>query len=201
MLLAFEGCEGCGKTTQANLTKSWLELLNYKVLLTKEPGGEEELNSQIQKILLNPTIEIDPLTELFLYSADRVNHINKIINPSIQKYDVIICDRFFLSTLAYQCYGRGIKEEIVEKIISYSLNNLDITTYHFWIDADIEKSLKLKKEKDRIEQENLRFHKNVHNGYKKIAKDYPDVIKSIKGNKYIVEVQKEIREVLYPLLN
>lgn len=201
MFLVLEGSEGSGKTTQINLTVEWLQSLGYKVAKTKEPGGEDSIGSVIRELLINPDIEIDPITELFLYSTDRANHIQKVINPSLVKNDCLICDRFLLSTIVYQGYGRKINKDLIHKCIEISISNLNenITPIYIWIDGDIKQFLSRKKNKDRIEQEELNFHQSVYEGYKELHQEYPSVIFRVNGNQSPLDLQGDIRKVIVNL--
>ncbi len=113
--ITIEGGEGCGKTTQAKLLKKYLEKKDFKVILTREPGGSI-VAEQVRKILCNPSLKVDPLCELMLYEACRAQHLKEIIKPNLKKGFVVICDRFIDSTLAYQGYGRGLDKNIVRRL-------------------------------------------------------------------------------------
>ena len=174
--IVLEGIDGCGKTTQINKLYNWLPrsgLINKNSTLikTREPGGSL-LGRDIRNMILKENQSDPPsnLTELLLYSADRAEHISKIILPALQNGDWIISDRFSGSTLAYQGYGREINIEIIKKLEDIVCQTIkpDIT---FFLELSPEESLYRRKNKatDRIESEGLEFLKKVNHGFKLIA--------------------------------
>ena len=118
-LITFEGLDGCGKSTQLEKTKKWLNLQGYEVLKTQQPGGTK-IGKQIRKILLNPeNNELHPESELLLYLSDRIQHLAEKIIPAKAEGKIVLCDRFHDSTVAYQGFGRGLNLENIESIITY----------------------------------------------------------------------------------
>jgi dTMP kinase len=200
VFITMEGCEGCGKTTQSELLKKYLEEKGLKVVLTREPGGSI-VAEQVRNILLNPKFDVAPYCELMLYEASRVQHLQDIIKPNLKKGYVVICDRFTDSTLAYQGYARGIDKEIIKKLNKIATEGLvpDLTIY-----LDINPNVGIKKAKtvnkgkltggDRIERESLKFHNKVRKGFLELAKKYPERIKKIKTNPIIEKTQIEINK-------
>ena len=172
VLITFEGIDGCGKTTHSKKLKSYLLQKGYKVLLVREPGGEK-IAEKIRKILLSSkNSNLTPLAELFLYNASRSQLIQGVILPALKDNKIVICDRFFDSTLAYQGYGRGLDKSMISyfnRIAAYGLMP-DLT-----ILIDLAPIVALKRKgqagmvKDRLEQENLNFRKKVRSGYLRIA--------------------------------
>jgi len=174
--IVLEGIDGCGKTTQINALSKWLPksgLINENKTLiqTREPGGSI-LGREIRDMILKNNKFDSPsiLTELLLYSADRAEHISKIILPALQNGNWIISDRFSGSTLAYQGYGRGISIDIIKELENIVCQNIrpDLT---FFLELSPEESILRRKNKvaDRIESEGLEFLKKVNNGFKLIA--------------------------------
>ena len=174
--IVLEGIDGCGKTTQINelykwLPKSGLINKNSTLIKTREPGGTI-FGREIRDLILNNNKSNSPstLTELLLYSADRAEHISKIILPALQNGNWIISDRFSGSTLAYQGYGREININIIKKLENIICQNIkpDLT---FFLEISPEESMLRRKNKvaDRIESEGLEFLKKVNNGFKLIA--------------------------------
>ena len=174
--IVLEGIDGCGKTTQINelskwLPKSGLIKKNATLIKTREPGGSV-LGREIREMILNNNKTNSPsfLTELLLYSADRAEHISKVISPALKNGNWIISDRFSGSTLAYQGYGREINIDIIKKLENIVCQNIspDLT---FFLDISPEESIFRRKNKiaDRIESEGLEFLKKVNNGFKLIA--------------------------------
>ena len=118
LFITFEGADGCGKTTQLNLLKEYLEQKGYDVVLTREPGAKG-LGVKIREILLNYDGEVSNRCESFLFLADRAQNIDVIVNPAIEEGKIVLCDRHTDSSVAYQGYGRGLDIEQIK-----TLNNL-----------------------------------------------------------------------------
>ena len=174
--IVLEGIDGCGKTTQINELSKWLPKSglidkNATLIKTREPGGSI-LGREIRDMILNTNKANSPsiLTELLLYSADRAEHISKIILPALQNGDWIISDRFSGSTLAYQGYGREISIDIIKKLENIVCHNIkpDLT---FFLEISPEESIRRRKNKvaDRIESEGFEFLEKVNHGFKLIA--------------------------------
>ncbi len=196
--ITFEGIEGAGKSTQSVMLHNYLIEKNKKVILTKEPGGTET-GKKIRQILLSHSDEIfPPLAELFLYEADRNFHIHNLIKPKIDQGYTVICDRFTDSTLAYQGYARGLDIDFVKEINSIASEGIkpDIT---FLIDIPVEEGLKrIQKirEKDRIEKEEIDFHKKLREGFLKIAEEERDRIVVLNGLEPPEKIFRQVIEIL-----
>ncbi len=181
--ITFEGIEGAGKSTQAKMLYQYLKERKIESILTREPGGTD-LGRKIREILLTPTQEIfPPNAELMLYEADRNIHVHNVIKPNLKEGITVICDRFIDSTLAYQGYARGLDIKLIKELNNIATEGLmpDIT---FLIDIPVEEGLKrIKKEReiDRIEQENINFHKRLREGFLKIAEENKERIIIIDG--------------------
>ncbi len=191
--ISFEGGEGSGKSSQAQLLFKSLNKSN-KVYLTREPGGTK-LSEKIRKLLVNKgNFSIDPLTELLLINASRNEHIKNIILPKLGDNYTLICDRFLDSTFAYQVFGHGLDEKIFK-----DLNNLIvkscIPTMTFLIDIPpsigLKRSLKINEKENRFENFNVSFHERVRKGFKILAKN-TDRIHLINGKKSINSIHREI---------
>ena len=193
LLITFEGGEGSGKSTHANLLKDYLENKGFEVLLLREPGGTET-GEKLREILLNDKSKISPLTELFLFFASRRELVTRVIEPALKESKIVICDRFMDSTTAYQGYGRRIDIELVSK-----LNELvvDGTSPNLTFILDTDKPLGFKlKGNDRIEVEDISFHRKVREGYLEIARKNPERVKVIKVDGKIENIQNKIREIV-----
>ena len=124
IFITFEGIDGCGKTTQSKKLKKYLTSKGYSVLLLREPGGEK-IAERIRRILLDHrNLEIAPLTELLLYSASRSQLVGRVILPALRKDQIVICDRFCDSTLAYQGYGRGLNKKVINQLNEISTSGI-----------------------------------------------------------------------------
>lgn len=170
--ISFEGIEGSGKSTQAKKLYDFLMSKNISAILTREPGGTDTCE-KIREILIDEKIEkLDPKTELLLNFASRIEHTEKLIKPSISENKIVICDRFFDSTFAYQGFGFGIDQNIIEKIKNIAIANLqpDIT---FLIDIEVDCAfdrIKQRLNNNRYEKLNKNFHIKVRNGFLELAK-------------------------------
>lgn len=180
MFITFEGIDGSGKTTLIKKLSKWLRSYGYKVKTTKEPGGTI-FGKKIRKILLNPKIEIlSPLTSLLLYSADRLEHVYSTILDSLDEGMVVLCDRYYDSTYAYQHHACGIPLVIVDSLTNITGVDPDITIL---LDISPEKVLERLdgkcKNESRYEIKDLEFKNKIRYGYLKRAEEFPDRIKVI----------------------
>jgi len=193
IFITIEGVEGSGKSIQAKFLVDWLRERGFNPLLTVEPGGTD-IGEDIRELLLSDS-DIDGVTELFLYLADRREHIVKVILPALRKGKTVVSDRYYDSTFAYQGGGRGIDRNWIENLMNKVVRNVvpDIT---FLIDVSPELGLSRIKGKDRIEKEEINFHKRVREEYLNRAKRFPERINVIDGVKSISEVQNDIRRIL-----
>ncbi|KQC08051.1 MAG: thymidylate kinase [Candidatus Cloacimonas sp. SDB] len=196
MFITFEGTEGCGKTTQAELLADYFRQKGQEVLLTREPGGPKIAES-IRMILLNKdNIEMLPETELLLYMASRSQHTGEWIIPALKAGKIVISDRYYDSTIAYQGAARKIDRNIIDTIRKYATFGLvpDLT---FIIDLPATKGLsRIKRENaDRLEQESLEFHTNVRKSFLEIAEE-ESRFRIINGNKSIEEIHKDVLKII-----
>ena len=193
LFISFEGIDGCGKSTQTNLLRSYLESKGEQVELLREPGGTA-LSEQIREILLNPNNDkMDPSTELILLSASRAQLTREIIIPALERGNVVICDRYADSTLAYQGYGRGINLEWLEKLNTFATAGLkpDITLL---VDLPVDEALNRMQSKsfDRIEMEGIEFLDKVRSGYLELTDRFSKRYFMIDGMETIEEMSKKI---------
>ncbi len=195
MFVTFEGIEGCGKTTQITLLANWLRERRQSVCVTYEPG-DTELGKYLRNLLLSPEFSPSKATELLLYLADRAEHVRKVIIPAIQRGEVVLCDRYHDSTVAYQCYGRGINIEFTELSLKYL--EFPIPNITFLLDCPVEIGLERLKNRplDRMEKEALSFHHRVRKGFLKLARKYPERIKVIDATQRKEHIQNQIRSLI-----
>jgi len=203
MFITFEGPEGCGKSTHAKRLKNYLEGRDHQLILTHEPGGTR-LGKHIRELLLDPESVLSENTEVYLFAADRSEHVSKIILPALSSEKIVISDRFTDSTLAYQIGGRGLPEDSVRYICMVSSRGL-IPDLTILLDVSPEIGIKRATQNgsmDRFEQEKIDFHKRVREKYLEIAKDDPKRVKVINTDeKGIDEVQDEIRKIVEATLS
>ncbi|MEW5950826.1 MAG: dTMP kinase [Elusimicrobia bacterium] len=179
LFIVFEGPDRSGKTTQINLLAEALNKKRIKFLITREPGGCP-LSEKIRDLLLDPKNNISPMAELLLYEAARAQHTAEKILPALKRGEVVISDRFFLATLAYQGYGRKIDLSIVRKLNSVAALGLkpDLTFLFLMPDREFEKRDRKKDglNPDRIEREKADFRKKVNSAYRKLALTEKNII-------------------------
>ena len=199
--IVIEGIDGCGKTTQIDEISKWLPTSglmreNAKLIKTREPGGSL-LGKKLRSLILdnNKTNKPSALAELLLYSADRAEHVSKIISPALAKGDWVVSDRFSDSTLAYQGYGRHINLEIIKNIESIVCQgeHPDLTIF---LEISAKESTLRRKNlvPDRIESEGIKFLQKVNEGFKLIAKEKN--WKLISASQNINTISNEIKETL-----
>jgi dTMP kinase len=199
--IVIEGIDGCGKTTQIDELSKWLPssgLINKdsKIIKTREPGGSQ-LGKKLRGLILDNNENNKPssLAELLLYSADRAEHVSKIISPALNNNDWVISDRFSDSTLAYQGYGRNINLEIIKNIESIVCQG-EYPDLTFFLEISPEESILRRKNQipDRIESEGIRFLEKVNEGFKLIAKEKN--WKVISASQNIKTIANQIKETL-----
>ena len=199
LFITFEGADGCGKTTQLKLLAEYLSNKGLEVIITREPGAKG-LGEKVREILLNYDGEVSDRCESFLFLADRAQHIDMIINPSIAQGKIVLCDRHTDSSVAYQGYGRGLSIERINILNNLAVNGRypDLTLV---FDVDIETSMaRVGDEKDRMESAGMEFFNRVRNGYLEIAKQEPNRVKVLDARKSIEEVHKNVIELIEALL-
>ncbi len=208
-LIVFEGVEGAGKTTQILASSAWLQGVygtDRAVIITRQPGGTK-LGQKIRQLLLddfdncgsNDSVEtIHEMTELLLYGADRAQHIATVIKPQLDLGNIVLCDRFTDSTIAYQSYGRGIDRTSIERVNNLATSGLE-SDLTLWLDLDVELGLERvsgRGKPDRMERASLDFHQRVQHGYRELAKSYPDRIVRIDANQSETAVQLAIQTAI-----
>lgn len=195
LFITFEGTDGCGKTTQIELLKRYLEKKGYKVVLTREPGAKG-LGEKLREILLNYDGDVSSNCESFLFLADRAQHIDMLIKPAIERGEVVLCDRHTDSTVAYQGYGRGLDLDQIRMLNDIATNGVkpDMT---FVFDIDIETAQKrVGKTKDRMESAGIEFFKRVRQGYLEIAKSEPERVKVLDATQTIETIANQVKEYI-----
>lgn len=172
MLIAFEGGDGAGKTTLIEKVFAALCHQGRIVLKTRAPGGTP-VGEVIRNLLLHPGTEMSKRCELFLFLADRAQHVDACIAPALARGEIVLCDRFNDSTVAYQGSARGFGVEWVEKLCAFATHDLqpDLTLY---LDLDPAVGLaRVAGSKDRIESEKLEFHQQIRRAFHSIAAKEP----------------------------
>jgi dTMP kinase len=189
--IAFEGGEGTGKSTQSKLLAKWLEQEGETVLLSREPGGTE-LGKDLRKILLgHETGAISPRAEALLYAADRAHHVFSVIRPGLDRGDVVITDRYFDSSAAYQGAGRVLNPSEVARISRWATESL-YPTLTILIDVPAVIGLARLKSLDRLEAEPREFHERVRQEFLQIALMDPERYLVVDGTQTVEEIHTEI---------
>jgi len=190
IFIALEGPDGSGKSTIMKKIVEYLEANGIEFIGTREPGGTK-IGENIRGIILDEENKhMAAETEALLYAASRSQHIYEKILPALNRGKVVICERFILSSLAYQGIARGLGVDQVRSINDFAIKGIRPHLTLFF-DVDPEKTLERKvgkKRGDRLEQEGVDFHKKVYNGYKELLKGYTDAIKVIDATQDIGSV-------------
>jgi dTMP kinase len=193
IFIAFEGGEGTGKSTQSKLLAQWLEQEGESVVLTREPGGTD-LGKDLRKILLgHETGAISPRAEALLYAADRAHHVYSVIRPALDRGDVVITDRYFDSSAAYQGAGRILNPAEVARISRWATESL-YPTLTILIDVPAEIGLGRLQTRDRLEAESNDFHERVRQEYLQIAMMDPERYFVVDGTQPVNEIHRQITE-------
>jgi dTMP kinase len=191
IFIAFEGGEGIGKSTQSQLLKQWLEQEGESVVLSREPGGTD-LGIEIRRILLShSTGEISPRAEALLYAADRAHHVFSVIRPALANGQVVISDRYFDSSIAYQGAGRVLEPGEVARISRWATESL-FPTLTIIIDLPAEIGLGRLKSKDRLEAQPIAFHERVRQEFLQLAAVDPERYFIVDGNQSIDDIHTAI---------
>lgn len=202
MFITFEGLDCSGKSTQAKLLFESLKSRNFKCVLLREPGGTK-ISEKIRKILLDKNLkDMTALTEFMLFSASRSQLVSEVIKPFLEKNYIVICDRYFDSSTAYQAYGGKLDLRKVRTINHFCTGGLkpDLT---FLIDLKPQDCLKRISGRlaDRMENKNISYFKRVYKGFKKIASENKKRFIIIDGNRSIEQISKEILYIVENKLN
>lgn len=196
IFITFEGSEGSGKSTQSKLLYQYLRRKGFRAVYLREPGATR-IGEKIRRILLAPKNKfMSPECEMLLYMASRAQVVTDVIRPALKKGEIVICDRFLDSTIAYQGYGLGVDIKTIKCVGDFVTCGIkpDLTIF-----LDLPPASGLKKcgrIKDRIEKRPLNYHLRVREGYLKLAKQEPQRIKVIKLDDDKSVTQQKIRKLL-----
>jgi len=202
LFIAFEGPEGCGKSTHSKRLAKELSSAGHEVVHTAEPGGTA-LGKKIREILLEKEdIHFNSRAELFLFEADRAEHVREVIIPALESRKIVICDRFNTATFAYQGYGLGVDLGLVKAVDDIATSGIapDMVVL---LDIDVASGLKRAasgRAADKMEKRSLDFHNRVRDGYLAIAENDPERIHVIDSAGEIEEVYRCIKERTHGLI-
>lgn len=199
-LITFEGVDGSGKSTQATLLRDLLTEQGYRVTFLREPGGTP-ISEQIRRILLDRKSEgISFRSELLLYLAARAEVVDKVIGPALGEKQIVIADRFYDSTYAYQIQGRLLPAKVVKMANKFAADSLkpDLT---FLVDLPVRLAQKrLLQEKDRLESEGIYFQQRVRDGFLELARAEPRRIIVLDGREKVTDIFPLVRAATLKLL-
>ena len=201
--LSMEGMDGSGKGTQIQVLRETLERYGWEVVSCREPGGTA-IGEKIRQILLDrENSAMTDITEALLYAAARAQLVREVIRPAVADGRVVLCDRFVDSSLVYQGYARGIGIDKVWELNQFAIDDCmpDLTLYY---DVDVETGLsrvRSRGEMNRLDSENVEFHKSVRKAYQMIAEKYPERIVTIDSNRPLREVEEESYTLLKNRIN
>lgn len=203
LFITFEGGECSGKTTIINELCKKLKEKGISYISTREPGGID-IAEQIRGIILDvKNTKMTEETEALLYAASRMQHLKERVVPAINRGDIVICDRFLDSSLAYQGYARGLGMESILKINHFALDYLPNLT--LFIDVKPEVALKRLENRqnktDRLDLEDISFHQKVYEGYDKVCNMYPNRIRRIDGNRPLDTICEECINIVLDFIN
>lgn len=195
MFISFEGGEGVGKSTQCNLLLQAFERLSIHAVLTREPGGTEGAEAIRNLLVTGDVNRWDPITELLLHTAARRDHFNRFIKPHLERNNVVICDRFYDSTFAYQGFGHQTGIAFIDMLHAEVLGNTqpDLTFILLGnVTACLERAKKISGNETRYEHMQQEFHERVHQGYKAAAERYSHRCVILNANQSPETIHSEI---------
>jgi len=202
LFLTFEGPEGAGKTTQISLLEKVLRQAGYGVTRTREPGGDL-VGERVRDVVLNaPAGSVTAEAELFLMAAARAQNVQAVVRPALERGDIVLCDRFTDSTLAYQGYGRGLPQEALAPVNRLATGGL-VPDRTFLLDLPPALGLSRQnaEKQDRLDKEGLTFHERVRNGFLAVAANEPDRFVVIDATRPVGEIAATLHDAVWSLLS
>jgi len=201
LFISFEGCEGSGKSTQANMLKDALLDQGRDAIVSEEPGGTE-MGARIRQLLLDTAnTDITPLTEALLFAADRAQQVTEVIRPSLLKGWTVIADRYVDSSLAYQGVGRGLGLNAVKNLNDWATSELEpAMTFYLDIPYELASRRLENTSPDRMESEPREFHENVRQAYLSLASLYPSRIMTLDAAERAELINAKVMLVVQKLL-
>ncbi len=197
-LITFEGCEGCGKSTQVRLLQEYLQTTNQQFLMTREPGGTK-ISEKIRSIILDKdNKEMVDECEALLYASSRCQLLKERVLPALDRGEIVIIDRYYDSSFAYQAYARGLGYDFVAAANNFAINNaqpditifFDIDPYHAFLRKGGADST------DRLELAGMEFHNKVYNGYRALMEKFPQRIIAIDASMSVDAIHNDVISLL-----
>jgi len=203
VFITFEGPEGAGKSTQIRLLAQQLEAQGFQVVVTREPGGTA-IGERIRTILLDRgSAAMVPETETLLLSAARAQHVHEVILPALEHEQVVLCDRFVESTLAYQGGGRGLSFEALRAVQVFAVGSLR-PDLRILLDIEVERGLARRMgdagSVNRMDEEGIAFHRRVRQAYRDLASEEPEGWRVIDADRPVAEIANEVRDTVRNIL-
>lgn len=196
VFIVFEGPDGSGKTSIINEISKFFCEKNIEHIVTREPGGSP-LSEKLRDLILDKNSEMEYRTEALLYAAARAEHLEKTVKPALLEGKIVLCDRFVISSIAYQGYGRKLGEKEIYDLNLFATNGFESDLTLFLM-TDYKTGLERKKsqkELDRMELQGASFHKEVYNGYLKLANDNLH-----RENFFIIDSNRDFKDVYQEVL-
>jgi dTMP kinase len=202
--ITFEGIDGCGKSTQLRLLASELRVRGLNVVSTREPGGTP-LGKRLRAALLDVQEQVDPLTELLVFAADRAQHVRKQLLPALEAGQIVLSDRYADATVAYQGAGRGFEPGLIQEIVQLATGGLtpDLTLLFDLSVAESAVRTRRRvaaKNTDRLDIESAEFHTRVRNAYLEIAEANPGRVRVIDARGSTNETHAAVMNIVMPFL-
>jgi dTMP kinase len=202
--ITFEGIDGCGKSTQLRLLASELRVRRLPVVTTREPGGTP-LGQKLRAALLDVEEQVDPLTELLVFAADRAQHVRKHLLPALESNQIVLSDRYADATVAYQGGGRGFDPKLIQEIVELATGGLKPELTLLFDLSVPESAVRTRrrvasKRTDRLDIEDAEFHERVRKAYLEIAKGSPERFRIIDARGSVDETQRIVMDIVMPFL-
>jgi dTMP kinase len=203
LFITFEGCDGCGKSTQIQIVTKRLQELGYQVVVTREPGGTPFGEMVRDSLLDHSGPDRCALAEMFLYAASRAELVNSVILPALEAGKLVLSERFADSTLVYQGFAGGIPPEVIEKVNYIATCGIspDLTLVFDIADERIVENRLARREKDKIESRSDSYHARVREGYRLLASRYPDRVRLLDGSFPPDQVSEIILSEIHELMS
>jgi len=203
--ITFEGIDGSGKSTQLRLLANFLRSQGSDFLVTREPGGTP-VGLRLRAALLDAQEEVDPLTELLVFAADRAQHVRCVLRPGLEAGRIVLSDRYADATKAYQGAGRGFSPVLISEIIQLATEGLTPDLTLLFDLSVIESSARTRRRSearqigDRLDSENVEFHTRVREAYLALARKEPERFRIIDTNGSLEETHERVKEIVVPFL-
>lgn len=205
IFITFEGVDGSGKSTQLRLLATFLRLQGLDVLTTREPGGTP-VGLRLRAALLDAQEEVDPLTELLVFAADRAQHVRRVLRPALESERIVLSDRYADATVAYQGHGRGFSAELIFEIVKLATEGLtpDLTLL---FDLPVAESIARtsrrangKHRGDRLDAEDPEFHSRVRDAYLRMAAEDPERFRIINTSGSVEDTHAHVKATVMSFL-